>query len=272
MLKRRRRRNADPAPSLHTGAQTTKKRKVGGRVRSTYAFGGPDASGRTLDEDVEDESEKRKGSGFRKQASRYASVRCSLLMALNIDKFISRTAREQRAAAAERRFQHVVGSGRQRDSVKERETPDQDLAQDDDKNTESNLDEFDIVPETDAERRQRLETENQSGQQESLLDSASLADAPFATSKASTSSHRSTTLASESTVPLRPTFSVYREIEARKQEALGLNEQRTLEKSHFSHHSPLAVAPVQDSDRKHTDNESGTHCWTCPACTLCVSV
>lgn len=49
-------------PSLHTGAQTARKRKPGARVTSKYAFAG---EGTTL------ASSSDKGTGFGKQASRY---------------------------------------------------------------------------------------------------------------------------------------------------------------------------------------------------------
>ena len=49
-------------PSLHTGAQTAKKRKAGARVTSKYAFTG---EGTTLAND-------NKGTGFGKRATRQA--------------------------------------------------------------------------------------------------------------------------------------------------------------------------------------------------------
>lgn len=50
-------------PSLHTGAQTAKKRKAGSRLTSKYAFIG---EGSTLCY-----SEQGKGTGYGKRANRY---------------------------------------------------------------------------------------------------------------------------------------------------------------------------------------------------------
>ena len=69
-LKRRRRQPA--RASNRTGPQTMKKRKPGTRVRSKGAFAG--STGRALNEDMEDEELKKVGTGFRKQAGRYAKV------------------------------------------------------------------------------------------------------------------------------------------------------------------------------------------------------
>lgn len=51
-------------PSLHTGAQTAKKRKAGSRVSSGYAFVG---EGSTLCDSDDD----GRGTGFGKRANRY---------------------------------------------------------------------------------------------------------------------------------------------------------------------------------------------------------
>ncbi|KAI0692082.1 WLM domain-containing protein [Cytidiella melzeri] len=69
-------------PSNHTGRQTTRKHKAGSRVTAQGTFNGV---GRALDEHVEDESIKKAGAGFRKQAG-------------------SKKAREAHAIAAERRL------------------------------------------------------------------------------------------------------------------------------------------------------------------------
>ncbi|KAH9481414.1 DNA-dependent metalloprotease WSS1-like protein [Psilocybe cubensis] len=105
-------------PSLHTGAQTAKKRKSGARVTSKYAFTGEGTS--LGNEGV--------GTGFRKQAA-------------------SKRAREERALAAERRLLalQTAASGTSTKSAEE------ELADDDDSD-----DEVEFVPETDAERRQAI--------------------------------------------------------------------------------------------------------------------
>jgi len=63
---RRRRGGARRAtvPSNHTGAQTSKRRKAGGRVTSKYAFSG---EGVSLDEEVAESKGKAKGAGFGKR-------------------------------------------------------------------------------------------------------------------------------------------------------------------------------------------------------------
>ncbi|KIP08196.1 hypothetical protein PHLGIDRAFT_23623 [Phlebiopsis gigantea 11061_1 CR5-6] len=78
----RRQKRKQAGPSLHTGAQTAKRRKAGARVTAQGAFG---SGGRALDEDVEDGDAKKAGAGFRKKAG-------------------SKRAREERAMAAERRL------------------------------------------------------------------------------------------------------------------------------------------------------------------------
>lgn len=68
-------------PSLHTGAQTTKKRKAGSRITNSSAF---PSTGKALNDDLDDDT-KTVGTGFRKQAR-------------------SKRAREERALAAEKRI------------------------------------------------------------------------------------------------------------------------------------------------------------------------
>lgn len=68
---RRRRAPRQAGPSNHTGAQTVKKRKAGGRVTAKNAFVG---DGQALNADV-DESKKSIGAGFRKQATRCVTMR-----------------------------------------------------------------------------------------------------------------------------------------------------------------------------------------------------
>ncbi|KAI6113718.1 WLM-domain-containing protein [Pisolithus croceorrhizus] len=72
------------SPSLHTGAQTTKKRKAGSRVTNSSAFL---SIGKALNDDLDDDT-KAVGTGFRKQAG-------------------SKRAREERALAAEKRIRSL---------------------------------------------------------------------------------------------------------------------------------------------------------------------
>ncbi|KAI6003952.1 WLM-domain-containing protein [Pisolithus albus] len=73
-------------PSLHTGAQTTKKRKAGSRITNSSAF---PSTGKALNDDLDDDT-KTVGTGFRKQAR-------------------SKRAREERALAAEKRISSLEG-------------------------------------------------------------------------------------------------------------------------------------------------------------------
>lgn len=104
-------------PSLHTGAQTAKKRKAGARVTSKYAFTG---EGATL-------ANGDKGTGFGKQAT-------------------SKRARDERALAAERRMQALRTQSNTSTSVAPVVASDEEFSDD----------EVEFVAETDAERRQAL--------------------------------------------------------------------------------------------------------------------
>ncbi|KII89937.1 hypothetical protein PLICRDRAFT_571252 [Plicaturopsis crispa FD-325 SS-3] len=118
---RRARTNRAPrGPSLHTGAQTARKRKAGARVTAKGAFGG---EGSALVEDTlgEGGKGKAKGTGFGKQAA-------------------SKRAREERAKAAERRMAALAG-------------PSREVQEDDDHDGDS---EEDVDVETDADRRRAL--------------------------------------------------------------------------------------------------------------------
>ncbi|KAI0787641.1 WLM-domain-containing protein [Fomes fomentarius] len=112
---RRRRRQA--GPSNRTGAQIAKKRKPGSRVTAKGLFKG---TGRALNEDEQDEEQKKAGVGFRKQAG-------------------SKRAREERALAAERRILTLQGKVSSSTS-----------AQDESNDDESDYEE---TPETDQDRR-----------------------------------------------------------------------------------------------------------------------
>ncbi|KAI6047220.1 WLM-domain-containing protein [Pisolithus marmoratus] len=79
-----RRHRSVAGPSLHTGAQTTKKRKAGSRVTSSSAFS---STGKALNDGLGGDT-KAVGTGFRKQAR-------------------SKRAREERALAAEKRIRSL---------------------------------------------------------------------------------------------------------------------------------------------------------------------
>ncbi|KAJ3530423.1 hypothetical protein NMY22_g8574 [Coprinellus aureogranulatus] len=107
----------ETVPSLHTGRQTAKKRKAGGRVTSKYAFSG---EGNTLAGDGEEGSRGKRAASNR--------------------------AREERALAAERRMQALLGASSSTPKTEEDQ---------EDGNADSE-DEFEDIKETDAERRQTL--------------------------------------------------------------------------------------------------------------------
>ncbi|TEB33376.1 WLM-domain-containing protein [Coprinellus micaceus] len=119
----------ETVPSLHTGRQTAKKRKAGGRVTSKYAFAG---EGNAL---VGDSEEGSKGK-------RAASNR----------------AREERALAAERRIQALLGGEPIQDTHWGQSTQWCLLASSStgDQAGDGSEDEFEDVKETDADRRQTL--------------------------------------------------------------------------------------------------------------------
>ncbi|KAL1719810.1 hypothetical protein EV715DRAFT_272459 [Schizophyllum commune] len=126
-IRRRRgpRRPRETVPSLHTGRQTAKNRKAGARVTSKYAF---DGEGATLGQ------AGGKGAGFRKRA-------------------VSKTAREERLAAIERRLQGLQGAVASASASASTTTqqPSADVLE-----IGSDSDEEEYIEETDSERRQRL--------------------------------------------------------------------------------------------------------------------
>ncbi|KAG2157884.1 WLM-domain-containing protein [Suillus bovinus] len=81
---RRKRTAKFSGPSVHTGAQSEKKRKAGSRITNTNVFG---LGGKALNEGAIGEK-KEAGTGFRKKAGRHV-----------------KRAREERALAAERRME-----------------------------------------------------------------------------------------------------------------------------------------------------------------------
>ncbi|TFK92648.1 WLM-domain-containing protein [Polyporus arcularius HHB13444] len=117
---RRRRTRSQAGPSNHTGAQTAKKRKAGSRVTAKGLFQG---AGKALNEDVEDEEQKKAGTGFRKKAG-------------------SKRAREERALAAERRLLALQGKAGNASTVSKDESADDEQDSD-----------YEDVPETDQDRR-----------------------------------------------------------------------------------------------------------------------
>ncbi|KAL1759962.1 WLM domain-containing protein [Schizophyllum commune] len=139
-IRRRRgpRRPRKTVPSLHTGRQTAKKRKAGARVTSKYAFEG---EGATLGE------AGGKGAGFRKRAVRWA------------DPYYSKTAREERLAAIERRLQGLQGSAASASTTTQQ--PSADVLE-----IDSDSDEEEYIEETDSERRQRLKEAGDEGEGE----------------------------------------------------------------------------------------------------------
>ncbi|KAI5890112.1 WLM-domain-containing protein [Schizophyllum commune H4-8] len=132
-IRRRRggpRRPRETVASLHTGRQTAKRRKAGARVTSKYAFEG---EGATLGE------AGGKGAGFRKQAARW---------------HYSKSAREERLAAIEKRLRGLQGSAASTTPPE----PSPDVLE-----IDSDSDEEDRIEETDYERRQRLKEAEDGG-------------------------------------------------------------------------------------------------------------
>lgn len=110
-------------PSNHTGAQTTKKRKAGARVKAKNAFVG---DGKALNADVRDEAAKKAGTGFGKKAG-------------------SKRAREERALAAERRLLALQSSAGPSTSAPK-----------DDSDSDSGSDGDIEITETDKDRQKRM--------------------------------------------------------------------------------------------------------------------
>lgn len=114
--RRRRRGPSETGPSNHTGAQTARKRKAGGRVTSANKFTG---EGTALNAGLEGD-EKAHGTGFRKQAT-------------------SKRAREERLLAIEKRLKTLQSKPlRSAETKQEEDSDDSDI---------------EIIPETDADRR-----------------------------------------------------------------------------------------------------------------------
>ncbi|KAF8311702.1 WLM-domain-containing protein [Clavulina sp. PMI_390] len=224
-----RRPRTDPTPSLHTGAQTKKKLKAGGRVTSKFAFGGEDAQSKGHAVGGEG------AGGFRKSAK-------------------SKTAREQRAVAAERRLHQLqtqvqaqggspISASSSRPPVSSMSETINGLAdgftnEDEEGSEPESEDDNGLLEETDMERRQRIfQDQNEigeDGEQESLFD---FGFTKTMSTKATSVSHGSASTSSLLPVPSTSVAkstssglksSVHHEIASRKQEALGLDSMRIL--------------------------------------------
>ncbi|KAF9475398.1 WLM-domain-containing protein [Pholiota conissans] len=263
-------------PSLHTGAQTAKKRKAGARVTSKYAFTG---EGATLAED------SSSGTGFGKKAA-------------------SKRAREERALAAERRLLALQGKPvGDEPSVKAQPA-----------SSEENSDdevEFVTVPETDAERREALLASEQTTDLDEKLrfgnswkqfrDDFNFTATPSVATSGSTfttQSHGSShgqaesssdarakckgkskaTLASSSTPRAAQNGGlglgkmVQTEIDLRKKESIGMapikGGGRTLGSAEPAPKiTPLRNDTPQSKTRSLLEHDTGKQ-WSCPVCTL----
>ncbi|EIN09688.1 WLM-domain-containing protein [Punctularia strigosozonata HHB-11173 SS5] len=130
--RKKRRKRMEHGSVARTGAQTPKRRKAGARV--TKDFG---AGGRTLSGELEGEGDKR-GAGFRKQTQ-------------------SKTAREERAAAIERRLVAMQGGGAVEPAAPPGSSQPYTACEDSGRGSENESDTETVVGrETDAERRQAL--------------------------------------------------------------------------------------------------------------------
>ncbi|KAF8807050.1 WLM-domain-containing protein [Phlegmacium glaucopus] len=123
-LRRTQGKRRETVPSLHTGRQTAIKRKAGARVTSKYAFTG---QGTMLSSDGDGD-----GKGFGKQAA-------------------SKRAREERALATERRLRALQGAQEPIPSDPPVPKSPEVLTGDEESDQE-----FELVGETDAERREAL--------------------------------------------------------------------------------------------------------------------
>ncbi|KAJ7593048.1 WLM domain-containing protein [Mycena floridula] len=253
-LRRRRgpRRPRKTVASNHTGRQTDKKRKVGARVTSKYAFEG---DGNALNGSEDNDNRRNvKGGGFGKQAG-------------------SKRAREERAIAAERRIQMLQGQAA---------FPIAGPSQSPDESSEE--DEDDIVPETDAERRNTLlasEKDNLSnlkslwrdfdndfiftGKGKSVvidLDDEVDCDLPFASGSTFTTADAPSTVKAPN-IGLGKI--VQTEIDLRKKESLGLAPIKGGGRT-------LARPPTKSASRNSQISESSTTSshptWNCLVCTL----
>ncbi|KAI0034741.1 WLM domain-containing protein [Vararia minispora EC-137] len=260
--RRRRVRQPRAGPSKHTGAQTAKKRKPGSRVRAADAFVG---EGRALNADIIDKDQKKVGSGFGKRAQRSGNI--CVFLSLHCSRSLSKRAREERAAAVERRLLALQGKY---------EPPEEGGG---DSDTDVEIVE---IPETDQDRRRALGDSTGREDLSSLRSgdltdfwgdfivnrsTATTEDGPSRPQAEPTSSPRQTKLTSASGTKSGRTLGIGRmvqeEIRFRKAEALGMEPRtggRTLGSS-------LALAPNFSSTTLPPSTSTSTT-WVCGACTL----
>jgi hypothetical protein len=167
----------------------------------------------------------------------------------------SRAARELRAGAAERRAQLSMGivslptSTTQPREVDGTSSPEETLASGDESD-------FEIVPEDDAARRERLLAGNHKGRQESLIFG-------MESNKGNKNDvHSSYSVPERSTDFPRPRYTmaashVQQEINDRQKESLGLDSRRTLGAAPASCRAPDPGQCEDDSEQ-----------WVCSVCTL----
>jgi len=262
-LKRRRQyTSSEPGPSTKR-----RKPKPGARVRAKGKFKG---EGKALNADISDEEEKKKGTGFRKQAG-------------------SKRAREERALAVEKRMRALQGL-----PVKE-ENPDSSDTMD------SDTDDEETIPETDENRlkimrestkedndelnsmrhfmKDYLEESSRKGTTSDVIKIPSDDDAVRACSLPSTSNPVSSkaegSFSKASRMPkandkeksLRFGDMVKDEISFRRRESLGLVGERTLGSApnRPSQHTRKRSTPDGQSSPLKASSEEP---WSCLVCTL----
>jgi len=187
-----------------------------------------------VDEDCHDEETKKRGAGFRKQAN-------------------SRTAREMRAAAAERRSQLPTSSASDlRGSIQssmDGVTPEASRSGNNDD------DDFEIIAEDDSARLERLFAGECKGEQEHLSLHMESNETTESDAHASGSAIGAST---QSPRPKRAKLSSYvrQEINDRQKESLGLDSRRT-----------IGAAPASRR-RSGLERCDDSRQWVCSVCTL----
>ncbi|KAH7106323.1 WLM-domain-containing protein [Auriculariales sp. MPI-PUGE-AT-0066] len=250
-------RQRQPKPG-RTGAQTEKRGKPGRRIRGDADFQG---GGTALNGHLQG-SAKERGTGFRKQAG-------------------SKSAREARAAAAERRLaQLAVGPSSSADASQ---------SCDDSSETDDDGEDDEPVQETNDERRQLLLASLQAaGEKDDRLRLHSTAGVEGASSStcrpnqpSSSSTHqaspritrlesrgRQTTLASHVPAKRKAESMLNTEIAQRKREFIGLDQSRVLgQGSKSTPRQGKGQAVVQLDETASAQQKSNTH-WVCSICTL----
>ncbi|KAF7966547.1 hypothetical protein HWV62_37892 [Athelia sp. TMB] len=276
---RRRRRGprVQAGPSLHTGRQTEKKRKAGGRVTGQNAFIG---QGKTLNEAVDDDG-KAKGTGFGKRAH-------------------SKRAREERAIAVERRLKAM-----QSQSANNPTPSTSQLSKVEDLEQDSDSDGEESVAETNDDRRKIMFDATQNDDVDDLKfklidhfgfrfpshdEKATSTGSSFPADSSSTkkdkdsnSGTRSIKAASSSRKTEPMSFAlgslVKDEISQRKKESLGPGS-RSLVKDEISQRKKESLGPGsrklgggsggKKDEPRGRDDSSGS--WDCLVCTLSVRI